>query len=120
MTTPRMAAAMVLSIVAFLGLAIAGAAALAVFSYQPLIAVALVTIALGFAALFSEGHIGSGVRRIGPIWSACGISALNTTLIGPHMAARHYVPSRSWRRRLPRREAFHKAPSARRPMETIP
>jgi hypothetical protein len=64
MTTPRMAAATVLSIVAFLGLAITGAGGAArFFSYPPLIAVTLVTIALGFAALFSEGHIGSGVKE---------------------------------------------------------
>jgi protein-S-isoprenylcysteine O-methyltransferase Ste14 len=64
MTTPRMAAATVLSIVVFLGLAVAGAGGAArFFSFPPLIAIALVTIALGFAALFSEGHIGSGVRE---------------------------------------------------------
>jgi protein-S-isoprenylcysteine O-methyltransferase Ste14 len=64
MTTPRMAAATVLSIVAYLGLAIAGAGGVArFFSYPPLIAVTIVTMALGLAALFSEGHIGSGVRE---------------------------------------------------------
>jgi protein-S-isoprenylcysteine O-methyltransferase Ste14 len=64
MTTPRMAAATVLSIVAYLGLAIAGAGGFArFFSYPPLIAVTMVTIVLGLAALFSEGHIGSGVRE---------------------------------------------------------
>ena len=64
MTKPRMAAATVMSLVAYLGLAIAGAGGAArFFSYPPLIAVTLVTIALGFAALFSEGHIGSGVRE---------------------------------------------------------
>jgi hypothetical protein len=64
MTKPRMAAATVLSLVVYLGLAIAGAGAAGrFFSYPPLIAVTLVTIALGFAALFSEGHIGSGVKE---------------------------------------------------------
>jgi protein-S-isoprenylcysteine O-methyltransferase Ste14 len=54
----------VLSIIAYLGLAIIGAGGAArFFSYPPLIAVGLVTIALGFAALFSEGHIGSGVKE---------------------------------------------------------
>ena len=54
----------VLSVVAYLGLAIAGAGGPGrFFSYPPLIAVSLVTIALGFAGLFSEGHIGSGVRE---------------------------------------------------------
>jgi hypothetical protein len=56
MTTPRMAAATVLSIVIFLGLAVAGAGgAPRFFSYPPLIAVALATIALGFAAVASLG-----------------------------------------------------------------
>jgi protein-S-isoprenylcysteine O-methyltransferase Ste14 len=64
MTKPRMAAATVLSLVVYLGLAIAGAGGAArFFSYLPLIAVTLVTIALGFAALFSEGHLGSGVKE---------------------------------------------------------
>jgi protein-S-isoprenylcysteine O-methyltransferase Ste14 len=64
MTNPRMAAATVLSIVAFLGLAIVGAGGVArFFSYPPLIAVGLVTIVLGVVSLFSEGHIGSGVKE---------------------------------------------------------
>jgi protein-S-isoprenylcysteine O-methyltransferase Ste14 len=64
MTTLRMAAATVLSLAAYLGLAIAGAGGPArFFSFPPLIAVTLVTIALGCAALFSEGHIGSGVKE---------------------------------------------------------
>jgi protein-S-isoprenylcysteine O-methyltransferase Ste14 len=59
-----MVAATVLSIVAYLGLAIAGAGGLArFFSYPPLIAVSVVTIALGIAAIFSEGHIGPGVKE---------------------------------------------------------
>jgi protein-S-isoprenylcysteine O-methyltransferase Ste14 len=64
MTKPRMAAATTLSLVVYLGLTIAGAGGAPRFlSYPPLIAVSLVTIALGFAALFSEGHIGSGVKE---------------------------------------------------------
>ena len=64
MTTPRLAALTVLSLAAYLGLAIAGAGgARRFFSHPPLIAVTVVTIALGFAALFSEGHIGAGVRE---------------------------------------------------------
>ena len=64
MTKPRMAAVTVLSLIAYLALAIAGAGGAArFFSYPALIAVTLITIALGFAALFSEGHIGSGVRE---------------------------------------------------------
>jgi hypothetical protein len=62
MTKPRMAAVTVLSLVVYLGLAIAGAGGTArFFSYPALIAVTLITIALGFAALFSE--LGSGVRE---------------------------------------------------------
>jgi protein-S-isoprenylcysteine O-methyltransferase Ste14 len=64
MTKPRLAVLTVLSLAAYLGLAIAGAGGPArFFSYPPLIAVTAVTIALGFAALFSEGHIGAGVRE---------------------------------------------------------
>ena len=64
MTKLRLAALTVLSLAAYLGLAIAGAGgAERFFSYPPLIAVTVVTIALGFAALFSEGHIGSGVKE---------------------------------------------------------
>jgi protein-S-isoprenylcysteine O-methyltransferase Ste14 len=64
MTKPRVAVFTVLSLAAYLGLAIAGAGgARRFFSYPPLTAVTLVTIALGFAALFGEGHIGSGVKE---------------------------------------------------------
>ena len=63
MRKPRMAVATALSLVAYLGLAIVGAAACARFLFPPLIAVSLVTIVLGFAALFSEGHVGSGVKE---------------------------------------------------------
>jgi protein-S-isoprenylcysteine O-methyltransferase Ste14 len=64
MTKLRLAVFTVLSLAAYLGLAIAGAGGpRRFFSYSPLTTVAIVTIALGFAALFSEGHIGSGVRE---------------------------------------------------------
>jgi protein-S-isoprenylcysteine O-methyltransferase Ste14 len=64
MTKPRLAAFSVLSLAAYLGLAIAGAGGAGrFFSYPPLIAVTVVTIALGFAALFSEGHVGPGVKE---------------------------------------------------------
>jgi protein-S-isoprenylcysteine O-methyltransferase Ste14 len=64
MIKSRLAVFTVLSIAAYLGLAIAGAGGAGrFFSYPPLIVVSLVTIALGLAALFSEGHIGSGVRE---------------------------------------------------------
>lgn len=64
MTKPRLAAFTIVSLAAYLGLAIAGAGGPGrFFSYPPLIAVAIVTIALGLASLFSEGHVGSGVKE---------------------------------------------------------
>jgi protein-S-isoprenylcysteine O-methyltransferase Ste14 len=64
MIKSRLAVFTVLSIIAYLGLAIVGAGGVSrFFSYPPLIAVSVVTIALGAASLFSEGHIGSGVRE---------------------------------------------------------
>ena len=64
MTKPRLAALTTLSLAAYLGLAIAGAGgANRFFSHPPLIAVTAVTIALGVAALFTEGHLGSGVQE---------------------------------------------------------
>ncbi len=64
MTKPRLAALTTLSLAAYLGLAIAGAGgANRFFSHPPLIAVTAVTIALGFAALFTEGHLGSGLKE---------------------------------------------------------
>src|ERR1700735_1545572 len=64
MIKSRLAVVTVLSIIAYLGLAIVGAGGSGrVFFYSPLTAVALVTIALGVAALFSEGHIGPGVKE---------------------------------------------------------
>ena len=64
MTKPRLAVFTVLSIVVYLGLAVVGAGGPArFFSYPPLMAVSLITIALGVASLFSEGHIGAGVRE---------------------------------------------------------
>src|SRR3984957_7526770 len=64
MMKSRLAVFTVLSVIAYLGLAIVGAGGPGrFFSYPPLTAVTLVTIALGVASLFSEGHIGSGVRE---------------------------------------------------------
>jgi protein-S-isoprenylcysteine O-methyltransferase Ste14 len=64
MIKSRLAVFTVLSIIAYLGLAVAGAGGPGrFFSYAPLIAVSVVTIALGVASQFSEGHIGSGVRE---------------------------------------------------------
>jgi protein-S-isoprenylcysteine O-methyltransferase Ste14 len=64
MTKPQVAALTIVSLAAYLGLAIAGAGgANRFFSHPPLAAAAAVTIALGIAALFAEGHLGSGVRE---------------------------------------------------------
>jgi hypothetical protein len=57
-----MAATTVLSLAAFLGLAIAGAGPRAVLFLSAVDRRDPGTIALGFAGLFSERHIGSGVR----------------------------------------------------------
>ncbi len=64
MTKLRLAAITIVSLAAYLGLAIVGAGGASRFySHPPLIAVAAVTIALGFVALLSQGHIGSGVKE---------------------------------------------------------
>jgi protein-S-isoprenylcysteine O-methyltransferase Ste14 len=64
MSKLRLAALTIVSLAAFLGLAIAGAGGpTRFFSHPPLIAVTAATIALGFAALFTEGHLGSGVKE---------------------------------------------------------
>jgi protein-S-isoprenylcysteine O-methyltransferase Ste14 len=64
MIKSRLVVATVLSVIAYLGLAIVGAGGAGrFFSYPPLVAVSVVTIALGVASLFSEGHIGSGVKE---------------------------------------------------------
>ena len=60
----RLALLTTISLAAFFGLAIAGEGGPAsFFSHAPLVALTLVMIALGVAALFTEGHIGSGVRE---------------------------------------------------------
>jgi protein-S-isoprenylcysteine O-methyltransferase Ste14 len=64
MIKSRFAVVTVLSVIAYLGLAIVGAGGPGrFFSYPPLTAVTLVTIALGVAGLLSEGHIGAGVKE---------------------------------------------------------
>ena len=64
MTNPRLVVFTILSVIAYLALAVAGAGGAGrFFSYPPLIAIGLVTIALGIVSLFSEGHIGSGVKE---------------------------------------------------------
>jgi len=60
----RLAVITFVSLFAFLGVAIFGAGGAGrFFSYRQLTAVAMVTVLLGIAALFTEGHIGSGVRE---------------------------------------------------------
>jgi protein-S-isoprenylcysteine O-methyltransferase Ste14 len=64
MATLRLSLLTTISLAVYLGLAIAGAGGPArFFSLPPLVALAAVTIALGVVALFSEGHVGSGVRE---------------------------------------------------------
>ncbi len=64
MTRLRLALLTVVSLGAYLALAIAGAGGVArFFSHPPLTGLVVVTIALGVAALFTEGHVGSGIRE---------------------------------------------------------
>ncbi len=64
MAALRLALLTTVSIALFFGLAIAGEGGPARFFAQaPLIALTVVTIALGLAAMFTQGHIGSGVRE---------------------------------------------------------
>jgi protein-S-isoprenylcysteine O-methyltransferase Ste14 len=64
LATPRLALFTIVSLAAYLGLAVVGAGgASQFFSHPPLIALTAVTVALGVASLFTEGHIGSGVRE---------------------------------------------------------
>ena len=64
MATPRLALVTIMSLTAYLGLAILGeGGADRFFSHSSLIALSIVTVVLGVAALFSEGHVGSGVRE---------------------------------------------------------
>ena len=64
MTTPRQSLLIFFSIALYFGLAIVGEGGLEpYFSHAPLIALTLVIVALGVASLFTEGHVGSGVRE---------------------------------------------------------
>jgi protein-S-isoprenylcysteine O-methyltransferase Ste14 len=64
LATPRLALFTIVSLAVYLGLAVAGVGGPSrFFSHPPLIALTAVTIVLGVAALFTEGHIGSGVRE---------------------------------------------------------
>jgi protein-S-isoprenylcysteine O-methyltransferase Ste14 len=62
--TPKLAVFSVLSIVVYLGLAIAGFGGFAAFFGEPaLVALAVVTLLLTGAALFTEGNLSRGVRE---------------------------------------------------------
>ena len=62
--TPRMAVFTLAGTLAYLALAAAGEGGLAAFlAHGPLIALALVTLALGAAALFTKGNLSAGVRE---------------------------------------------------------
>jgi protein-S-isoprenylcysteine O-methyltransferase Ste14 len=64
LATPRLALFTIVSLAVYLGLAVAGAGgASQFFSHSPLIALTAITIAGGVASLFTEGHVGSGVRE---------------------------------------------------------
>lgn len=64
MTTLRMAMATCISLAAYLAIAVAGAGGIDWFvAHPPLLALVVVTGVLGVAALFTEGHLGQGVRE---------------------------------------------------------
>src|SRR5271165_6710953 len=60
----RMAVFTTIGVLAYLALAVAGERGLAAYAAQPpLLALALVTAALGAAALFTRGNLSAGVRE---------------------------------------------------------
>jgi protein-S-isoprenylcysteine O-methyltransferase Ste14 len=64
MATPRLAAFTTLMTLLYLALAVAGEGGVgAFFSHPSLVAVTLTLFALAGAALFSQGHLGAGVRE---------------------------------------------------------
>jgi hypothetical protein len=62
MSGPRVALMTTVSLAVYLGLAIAGEG-VGRFFPRSVERIDLVTVALGVAALFTEGHLGSGVRE---------------------------------------------------------
>lgn len=87
MTNPRLAVFTILSVIAYLGLAIVGAGGVGrFFSYPPLIAITVVTIALGIVSLFTEAHVGSGVKEDrSNRWVIAALGALG--LLGAYLPA---------------------------------
>ena len=64
MSRPRLAALTILSTLAYLGLAVFGWGGLApFFSHPPLVAVAIILVALAVTALFSAGNLSRGERE---------------------------------------------------------
>jgi protein-S-isoprenylcysteine O-methyltransferase Ste14 len=62
--SPKMAVLTITATVAYLALGVAGEGGLTIYvSHPPLIALALVTFALGAASLFTRGNVNSGVRE---------------------------------------------------------
>ncbi|MGC2785948.1 MAG: isoprenylcysteine carboxylmethyltransferase family protein [Roseiarcus sp.] len=87
MTKPRLAIFTIFSVIAYLGLAIVGAGGVGrFFSYPPLIAITVVTIALGIVSLFTEAHVGSGVKEDrSNRWVIAALGALG--LLGAYLPA---------------------------------
>ncbi|MBV8474274.1 MAG: isoprenylcysteine carboxylmethyltransferase family protein [Hyphomicrobiales bacterium] len=63
--SPKMAVFTTIGTLAYLALAVAGEGGLAAYVSQPaLVALALITMALGASALFTKGNLSSGVREV--------------------------------------------------------
>jgi protein-S-isoprenylcysteine O-methyltransferase Ste14 len=96
MAVVRLALITIVSLALFLGVAIVGEGGWSRFvSLPPLIALAVVTLALGVAALFSQGHIGSGVREDrSNRWVLAAFTLLGLALAYlPALCDRHDVPT---------------------------
>ena len=64
MATPRMAMLTCVSLAVYLAIAVAGAGGVDWFVAHPsLVALVVITVALGVVSLFTEGHLGQGVRE---------------------------------------------------------
>ena len=90
----RLALLTTISLALFFGLAIVGEGGPArFFSHPPLVALTVAMLALGIAALFSKGHIGSGVREDrSNRWVIAAFTILGLALAFlPALADRHDV-----------------------------